>query len=157
MNIRTRQPNTCTVPRTPRKVPTCQLFPIHAMPQTDNSLRIWTLRSVRTTQMVKHHLKISQDEISNDYLQLLMSRDWLRYGKPRGWSSYPDRGKILLIRFSRPVLRPTNPPIQWVQGAFRWRQGGRGAKLTTHLQLVPTTRTHGSVHPLPSTSSLHNA
>jgi hypothetical protein len=38
----------------------------------------------------------------------------------RGW--FPDRGKVILERFfskaSTPALGPTQPPIQWVQGAL---------------------------------------
>jgi hypothetical protein len=46
-------------------------------------------------------------------------RDWLRAGRPRGRSSSPGRGKIsFLSTSSRPVLGPTQPPIQWVQGAL---------------------------------------
>jgi hypothetical protein len=41
--------------------------------------------------------------------------DWLRAGRLKGWSSSPDRGKIFLLSTSsRPVLGPTQPPIQWV-------------------------------------------
>jgi hypothetical protein len=35
--------------------------------------------------------------------------------------------------------------------------GYRGMKLTTHLQLVLRSRIHGSIHPLPHTSSCHSA
>jgi hypothetical protein len=44
--------------------------------------------------------------------------DWLRPGRPRGRSSSPGRVKIFLFSTaSRPVLGPTQPPIQWVPGA----------------------------------------
>jgi hypothetical protein len=39
---------------------------------------------------------------------------------------------------TRPVLGPTQPPIQWVQRAFLPEYRGRIVKLTTHLQLVPS-------------------
>jgi hypothetical protein len=45
--------------------------------------------------------------------------DWLRSGRPRGRSSRPGNGKIfLLYTSSRPLLGPTQPPIQWVIGAL---------------------------------------
>jgi hypothetical protein len=41
--------------------------------------------------------------------------DWLRAGRPNGKSSRPGRGKtFLLSTSSRPVLGPTQLPIQWV-------------------------------------------
>jgi hypothetical protein len=36
-------------------------------------------------------------------------------------------------------------------------QSGRGVKQTTHLQLVPRSRKHGSIHPLRHTPSWSNA
>jgi hypothetical protein len=46
---------------------------------------------------------------------------------------------------SRPALRPTQPPIQWVPGAL-----SPGVKLITHLQLVSRSgKKYGSIHPLP--------
>jgi hypothetical protein len=45
--------------------------------------------------------------------------DWLRAGRPRGRSSSPGKGKTCLFSTSsRPVLGPTQPPIQWVPGAL---------------------------------------
>jgi hypothetical protein len=44
---------------------------------------------------------------------------WLRAGRQRGRSSSPSRVKNFLISTSsRPVLRPTEPPTQWVPGAL---------------------------------------
>jgi hypothetical protein len=41
------------------------------------------------------------------------------------------------IRYqSRPVLGPTQPPIQWVPGSFSRRQSGRGVALITHPYLT---------------------
>jgi hypothetical protein len=42
---------------------------------------------------------------------------------------------VLLFTASRPVLGPTQPPIQWVPG-----NGRRGVKLTTNLHLTPRLR-----------------
>jgi hypothetical protein len=38
---------------------------------------------------------------------------------------------------SRPNLRLTQPPIQWVPDAFLWGLSGRNARLTTHLRQIP--------------------
>jgi hypothetical protein len=35
------------------------------------------------------------------------------------------------------------------QGLFLWGQSGRGVKVTTHLHLVPRSRIHGAIPPLP--------
>jgi hypothetical protein len=34
-------------------------------------------------------------------------------------------------QLSRPILGPTQPPVQWVTG-ISWGEGGRGLTLTTH-------------------------
>jgi hypothetical protein len=52
---------------------------------------------------------------------------------------------------SRPVLGPTQPPIQWTLCAFS--PGIKLPGLTTYLQLVLRPRKLGSIHPLPHTSS----
>jgi hypothetical protein len=45
--------------------------------------------------------------------------EWLRAGRPSGRSLSPIREKILLLSTSsRPVLGPTQTPIQWVPGAL---------------------------------------
>jgi hypothetical protein len=43
--------------------------------------------------------------------------DWLRVGRPEGWSSSPDRLWIFSETL-RPDLVPTQPPIHWVLGLF---------------------------------------
>jgi hypothetical protein len=53
--------------------------------------------------------------------------DWLRAGRPRGWSSSP--GGINNFHFSmssRPALGSTQPPIQCVPGALSRGYSGRG-------------------------------
>jgi hypothetical protein len=79
------------------------------------------------------------------------SKQWLLHaGRLRGQSLCPGRGKIFILSMSsRPVLGPTQPPIQWVQGALSpggWN--GRSVKLTNGLELVPWWRIRGSIHPL---------
>jgi hypothetical protein len=51
--------------------------------------------------------------------QLSRYSDWLRAGRPTGPSPIPERGKIFLLSTSsRPALRPTQPPIEWVPGVL---------------------------------------
>jgi hypothetical protein len=53
--------------------------------------------------------------------------DWLRAGRPRGWSSSPGRVKnVIFSTSSRPALGFTQPPIQWVPVALSWR--GKAAR-----------------------------
>jgi hypothetical protein len=50
---------------------------------------------------------------------IVLTTDWLRAGRPRGRSLSPGRGKNFLFpTLFRPVLGPTQPPIQWVPGAL---------------------------------------
>jgi hypothetical protein len=52
----------------------------------------------------------------------------------------PSPGKVKNVLFStlfRPVLGPTEAPIEWVPGALSQGESGQGIKLTTHLQPVP--------------------
>jgi hypothetical protein len=75
-----------------------------------------------------------------DLMQFKCGRynDWLRVGRQRGRSSFPGRGKICLFSaLSRPVLGPNRLPIQLGTGGH----SDRGAKLTTHLQLVTVVKT----------------
>jgi hypothetical protein len=45
--------------------------------------------------------------------------DWLLAGRPRGRSSSPGGSKNFnFSMWSRPALRPTQPPIQWVPGVL---------------------------------------
>jgi hypothetical protein len=41
-------------------------------------------------------------------------------------------------------------------GLLLWRCSGRGVKLTTHLNLLPTSRMRGAIPPLRNTSSLRS-
>jgi hypothetical protein len=58
---------------------------------------------------------------------------------------------------SRPALRSTQPPIQWVSGALSPGVIGRGVNLTTYLKLVPRSRKYGCIHPLPQNPSWQSA
>jgi hypothetical protein len=58
------------------------------------------------------------------------------------------RKNFLFCMSSRLALRLTQPPIQWVIGAFPQELSGQGVKLTTHLQPVPRSRKCGSIYPL---------
>jgi hypothetical protein len=68
---------------------------------------------------------------------------WLRAGRPGDRSSISGRGKRIfpLDSVSRPVLGPSQPPVQWVpwflsSGLKRVRD----VTLTTHPHLVPGSR-----------------
>ena len=41
------------------------------------------------------------------------------------------------LHLSRPVLGPTQPPVQWVPSLSRGGKSGRGVTLTPHPLLVP--------------------
>jgi hypothetical protein len=53
-------------------------------------------------------------------------------------------GIFLFTTASRTALWPTQPPIQWIPGAL-----SLGVKLTTHLHIVPRSRTRGAIPSLP--------
>jgi hypothetical protein len=83
--------------------------------------------------------------------------DWLQTGRLRVRSSCPGRGKIFLLSTSsRSLLWPTQSPIQLVPEALspgvKWLR-----REDDHSQLVSRSRKHGSIHPLPRTSSWHSA
>jgi hypothetical protein len=75
------------------------------------------LKSLYTFQMKynknsAHYMKTHPEQLSR-------YSDWLRDGRPRGRSSRPGKVKnFLFSTSSRPALRPTQPPIQWVRGAL---------------------------------------
>jgi hypothetical protein len=69
----------------------------------------------------------------------------------------PEGSKVYLLHVVQAGsgVHPTSYPMStWV---FRRGQSGRGVKLTTHLQLMPTSRQCGSTHPLPHTPSWRSA
>ena len=61
--------------------------------------------------------------------------------------SNPGGGEI--FRPSRPALRPTQPPVQWVPGLYRGVKFGRGVLLTTHTLKVPRSWNSRAI-PLPT-------
>jgi hypothetical protein len=72
-------------------------------------------------------------------------------------SSSTGRVKDFLHTASRPVLRPTEAPVQWAPGALSPGGNGWGVKLTIRLQIVPGSGKRGSIHPLPHTPSWRSA
>jgi hypothetical protein len=49
---------------------------------------------------------------------------------------------------SRLALRPTQSPVQWVQGALSPGVYRVGTKLTAHINVVPRLRMRGAIPPL---------
>jgi hypothetical protein len=67
----------------------------------------------------------------------------------RGWRIFP------LASVSRPALRPTQPPVQWVPGVLSSRvKRGRGVTLTTHPHLVPRSRMRSYTSSPPPSASM---
>jgi hypothetical protein len=66
-----------------------------------------------------------------------LARDWTT-GLWRFDPSQRRKDFFPLASVSRPALRPTQPPVQWVLGVLSPRlKRGRGVTLTTHPHLVP--------------------
>jgi hypothetical protein len=76
---------------------------------------------------------------------------WLRAGR-LGFDPWQGQGIFLLAPASRPALRPTQPPIQWVLEVLSpGVKRGRGVTLTNHPHLVPRlsmSRSYTSSHPM---------
>jgi hypothetical protein len=83
-------------------------------PVTGRSNRKW---DPALSASSRRHIQLETDATYNSAGSRY--RDWLRTGRPRGRSSSLGRGKNFLFSMSsRPVLRPTQLPIQWVPGAL---------------------------------------
>jgi hypothetical protein len=77
--------------------------------------------------------------------------------RPRGWSSNPGRvNNFHFFMSSRPTLGFAQPPTQYIPGDLSPGVKRQGVKLTTQLQLVPSSRERGSIHPLPHTPFWRN-
>jgi len=61
----------------------------------------------------------------------------MRFGVLTEVDLYINTSAKYSVRPSRPALRPTQPPVQWVRGSFLGVKYGRGVLLTTHTILVP--------------------
>jgi hypothetical protein len=64
---------------------------------------------------------------------------------------------FLFSRASRPALRPTQPPIQWVPGSLPPAVKRPGRESDTHLYQVPKLRIHGAILQLLNTSLCNRA
>jgi hypothetical protein len=88
---------------------------------------------------------------------MLLLHVWLRTGRPGDRGSIPDRGESIfpLASVSRPVLGPTQPPVQWVPGVLSpGLNYGQGVTLTTHPHLVSRSRMSRSYTSSPPSASV---
>jgi hypothetical protein len=102
----------------------------------------------------------STDIEKKDSVEKFCSRysDWLGAGRPKGRSSSPDRVKnFLFSTSSRPALRSTQPPIQWVPGALSHAVKRLGRESDNSPPASAMSRKRGSIHPLPHTPSWRSA
>jgi hypothetical protein len=76
--------------------------------------------------------------------------NWLWAGR-LGFDSQGGLGIFPSDTTSRPALRPTQPPIQWVLGSLSLGAKRPSVKLTIHLHLVPRLKnvwSYTSTHPI---------
>jgi hypothetical protein len=66
----------------------------------------------------------------------------------RGFGSRQGLG-IFITTVSRPILGPTQPPVQWVPGALSFGVKRPVREADDSLHLVPRLRMRGAVSPLP--------
>jgi hypothetical protein len=81
-----------------------------------------------------------------------ISSVWLRTGRPGDQGSIHGRVERIfpLASVSRPALRPTQPPVQWVQGVLSpGLKRGRRVTLTIHPIQCRGREWVGAISPLP--------
>jgi hypothetical protein len=82
----------------------------------------------------------------------------LRTGSPEDRRLIPCKQTFFILFTSyRPVLEPTQPPIQCVSGLFIRSCSGRGVNPTTQLHLVSRFKISGDIPPLSHMSSWRGA
>jgi hypothetical protein len=64
---------------------------------------------------------------------------------------------MVFFTSSKPALGSTQPPIQWVTGAFSPGLKLLGREADTHFQLLSRSVKCGYIHPLPHTPSRRSA
>jgi hypothetical protein len=97
-----------------------------------------------------HRLSNIAFSIERELWQRSRHSGWLWAGRPRGRSLSTGEDKhFLFSKLSRPTLKPTLPPVQWVLGSLSAGLSGRCMKLTTQQKLVPRPRKPGSVYLFP--------
>jgi hypothetical protein len=92
----------------------------------------------------KTHLSINYSTTKE-----IMGRNWLRAGRPRGRSSCPVQARFFYS--PRPPDRLWGPQASCRKGIGSSFPGGRAAGARSWI--VPRSRIHGSIDPLPHTSS----
>jgi hypothetical protein len=96
-------------------------------------------------------------------MHLILSNCCNMVGMATGYRLDNRGAGIQVLVGSRICTSPYHPDWPWGPASFLFSeyQGlfpqGRDVKLTTHHQLVPRSRKHGSKHPLLHTSSWHSA
>jgi hypothetical protein len=69
-------------------------------------------------ELVNNALRRTCKEVGMAQFERSLYSDWLRAGQQRGRSSSPGSSKNFSSTSSRQALGPTQPPIQWAQGAL---------------------------------------
>jgi len=98
--------------------------------------------------IIKFHNRLCHNGV--DFLKVVstmirLCAGWLGFDswQAQGWDFF------LLTNMSRLDLGPTQTPSWWVLGALSPAVKQLGMKQATHLHLVPRSRMHGAIPPLP--------